>query len=346
MVATRLQELHATVYEGDAFDRDDDGDDTIFYGIDRMVHHLDETARAEVSHVIGSLLVTPGPAVLDLMSSWESHLPSSVKPSRMVGLGMNLRELEANAALTERVVHDLNRNPRLPFPDGTFDAVLNCVSVDYLTKPFEVFAEVGRVLRPGGLHLVVFSSRMFPTKAVKIWRQASEDERRLLVEDYFAANGHFASPHRFSSKGQPRPKGDKYEGVSAFSDPVIAVWSYKLGGPRDALRPVVRSRLGEPLSREELERRKERTRLEGTCPHCGEPLKRWQVPLSPFSEWDAEFLDICFNDACPFLVRGWSTMAEQGNGSGSYRLGYHRGRNVYLTIPVQGLRTLRDGIVE
>jgi hypothetical protein len=181
---------------------------------------------------------------------------------------------------------------------------------------------------------------------VKIWRQASEDERRLLVEDYFAASRHFESPNRFASKGQPRPKGDKYEGVSAFSDPVLAVWAYKRGGAEDEPRPKVRSRLGEPLSREELERRKERTRVEGTCPHCDERLKRWQVPLSPFSEWDAEFLDICFNDACPFLVRGWSTMAEQGNGSGSYRLGFHRERNVYLTIPVQGLRTLKDGIVE
>lgn len=345
MMATRLQELHAAVYEGDAFDREDDGDDAVFYGVDRMVHHLDETARAEVSHVIGSLLVTQRPAVLDLMSSWESHLPASVEPSRMVGLGMNLRELEANPVLTERMVQDLNRTLRLPFPDDTFDAVLNCVSVDYLTKPFEVFGEVGRVLRPGGLHLVVFSSRMFPTKAVKIWRQSSEDERRLLVEDYFAASGQFESPQRFASKGQPRPKGDKYEGVSAFSDPVLAVWAYKRGGADDEPRPKVRSRLGEPLSREELERRKERTRSEGTCPHCGEVLKRWQVPLSPFSEWDAEFLDICFNDACPFLVRGWSTVAEQGNGSGSYRLAYHRERNVYLTIPVQGLRTLRDGIV-
>ena len=99
----------------------------------------------------------------------------------MVGLGLNENELKINKSLTEFVIHDLNHDPHLPFSDNTFDAVLNTVSVDYLVKPVEVFQEVNRVLKPGGLFLVIFSNRLFPQKAVKIWRQSSEEERLILV---------------------------------------------------------------------------------------------------------------------------------------------------------------------
>ena len=93
------------------------------------------------------------PVILDLMAGWDSHIPDSLKPERLVALGLNKRELEANKAVTEAVIHDLNENPALPFPDNTFDAVICSVSVDYITKPVEVFKEVQRILKPGGRYI-------------------------------------------------------------------------------------------------------------------------------------------------------------------------------------------------
>jgi len=331
------------VYGPGAFSRENENPDTEFYASPRMVHHLDATAREEISRVLGSLLVMPDPTVLDLMASWESHLPESLNASRVVGLGLNREEMLANPRLSEHVVHDLNVDPHLPFADSSFDAVLNTVSVDYLTRPFEVFAEASRVLKPGGICIVVFSNRMFPSKAVQVWRQAGEEERRLIVEDYLQCSAGFEDLGQFTSKGLPRPAGDKYEGLCATSDPVSAVWAYKPGGA-PTVRPGVAPRTAR-VSDEVLAHRKAHTRETMTCPHCGERLQKWQVPLSPFSDWDTEFLHICFNDTCPFLVRGWSHNVQHGQGTGSYRLAYDRIRNAFLTLPVHSLQALKDGIV-
>src|SRR5262249_19577232 len=97
---------------------------------------------------------------------------------------MNAAELERNPRLTERVVRDLNATPQLPWPDATFDAVVNAVSVQYLTRPVEVFAEVRRVLRPGGVHVVATSHRMFPTKAIAAWHALEPAERLRLICRY------------------------------------------------------------------------------------------------------------------------------------------------------------------
>jgi len=123
------------------------------------------------------------------MAGWDSHIPEDLRAREAVGLGLNENELRKNKVLSETVIHDLNKDPYLPFPDNRFDVVVNTVSVDYMTKPAEVFKEVGRVLKPGGLFLVIFSNRMFPEKAVKVWREAGEDERVLLVEDFFKEAG-------------------------------------------------------------------------------------------------------------------------------------------------------------
>ena len=132
------------------FTRENEENDAIFYSRPRLVSHLDAVALRTVEAIIGALVVEPGPRILDLMASWDSHLPPALEPAELVGLGLNEAELRANTALTARVIHDLNEHPELPFDDGAFDVVLNTVSVDYLTRPQEVFAEVARVLAPGG----------------------------------------------------------------------------------------------------------------------------------------------------------------------------------------------------
>ena len=132
----------------DAFSRLDETDDHLFYDRDRFVNHLDSLALDTVKRLIGELVHEENPVILDLMAGWDSHLPGNLEPSKVVGLGLNERELAGNQVLDEFVVKDVNRDPQLPFEDNAFDVVLNIVSVDYLVHPIEVFKEVGRVLRP------------------------------------------------------------------------------------------------------------------------------------------------------------------------------------------------------
>jgi SAM-dependent methyltransferase len=177
----------------DLFRRLDESADEDFYREPRLVTHIDDATIAALTQVYREL-VPAGASVLDLMSSWVSHLPPEVDYGRVVGLGMNRVELAENPRLTSFLVHDLNRCPELPFADATFDAVLNAVSIQYLTKPVCVFASVGRVLRPGGIHVVATSHRMFPTKAVAAWHSLQAGDRMRLIAAYFGLAGGFEAP--------------------------------------------------------------------------------------------------------------------------------------------------------
>jgi len=169
------------------FDRQDGGDDADFYAPPRLVTHIDDGAIAAVSELYDELGVPDG-RVLDLMSSWVSHL--SRKPSGgLVLLGMNAVELQANPVADQVVVQDLNVDPRLPFDDTSFDAVLCCVSIDYLIHPVEVLREAARVLRPGGVVVLTFSNRCFPTKAVRGWLATDEEGRVAIVRAYLEQAG-------------------------------------------------------------------------------------------------------------------------------------------------------------
>lgn len=175
------------------FAREDEADDALFYTMARLVTHIDEAA---ISALTGWLYenLPAGGDVLDLMSSCVSHLPDDVTYGRVAGLGMNQAELEANPRLTQRVVHDLTKTPTLPYEDATFAACLITVSVQYLVRPIEVFAEIARVLEPGGLCAVSFSNRCFPTKAIAVWRAMDDQNHGRLVGYYFVEAGGFDAP--------------------------------------------------------------------------------------------------------------------------------------------------------
>jgi SAM-dependent methyltransferase len=177
----------------DLFRRLDESPDEDFYREPRLVTHIDDATIAALTQVYREL-VPAGASVLDLMSSWVSHLPPEVDYGRVVGLGMNRAELAENPRLTSFLVHDLNRCPELPFADASFDAVLNAVSIQYLTKPVEVFASIRRVLRPGGIHVVATSHRMFPTKAVAAWHSLEAGDGMRLIAAYFGLAGGFEAP--------------------------------------------------------------------------------------------------------------------------------------------------------
>jgi SAM-dependent methyltransferase len=198
------------------FRRMDESDDELFYSAPRMVVHIDDGAIREVGEIFLGRL-PKNAAILDLMSSWRSHLPLSLAPSRVVGVGLNREEMEANPALSQMIVHNLNRDPRVPLADAAFDGAVLTVSVQYLVHPVEAFADVGRVLRPGAPFVVSFSNRMFPTKAVAIWLEAPEEQRVELARKYFVDSGVFEKIEVIDRSRRAR------------SDPIWAVVGYRRG---------------------------------------------------------------------------------------------------------------------
>ena len=177
-------------FQPEHFARVDESPDPLFYDFPRKVVHIDDAAIAAVKQFFREVL-PPNGVVLDLLSSWRSHWPEGFPKQRLVGLGLNAEEMADNPDLDESVVHDVNADPRLPFEDGVFDAAVLTVSVQYLTKPIEVFREVNRILKPGGLFAVIFSNRMFPTKAVAVWRALDDAQHFKLVNSYFHYAGNF-----------------------------------------------------------------------------------------------------------------------------------------------------------
>jgi SAM-dependent methyltransferase len=167
------------------FRRADESKDGLFYAQPRMVKHIDETAIDIIRRLYGKR-IQPQSDVLDLMSSWVSHLPEDLPLKSLTGLGMNKKELEANSRL--------------------------------------IFEEITRVLRPGGVFMVTFSNRWFPPKVIKIWPELHEFERLGLVLEFFLKSGKYKELQTYSIRGLPRPQDDKYLSQILFSDPVYAIW--------------------------------------------------------------------------------------------------------------------------
>jgi SAM-dependent methyltransferase len=170
--------------------KEDPTDDLLFYAAPRLVYHTDESFVTKLQVLLERVL-PPQAEILDLMSSWVSHLPQGYQPKRVVGHGMNAVELSQNPILHDYFVQNLNENPKLSLENESFDVVLNTVSIQYLERPVEVLQEINRVLKPGGLVVISFSNRMFPTKAIQAWSSRSDDERLELVARYLRTAGGF-----------------------------------------------------------------------------------------------------------------------------------------------------------
>lgn len=187
------------------FKRADDSSDEAFYAAPRFVTHIDAGAIAAVTQLYRELLPKDG-AILDLMTSWVSHLPPEITYSSVTGLGMNAAELAANPRLTTRIVQNLNTNPVLALETASVDGACICVSVDYLTRPVEVLREVGRVLKNSAPLVITFSNRCFPTKVIAPWLSLDDSGRVELVKGFIKAAGNFASVttlNRSPQRGDP-----------------------------------------------------------------------------------------------------------------------------------------------
>ena len=200
--------------------RQDNAPDRLFYAAPRLVAHIDDTAiRALGEFFRAALPAGPNLDILDLMSAYLTHLPPDVRTRarRVAGLGMSAAEMNANAQLTEHVVHSLNDDPRLPYGNAEFDAALCTVSVQYLLHPAQVFADTARILRPGAPFVVSFSNRCFPTKATALWLNLTDVQHTALVQLYFAESGLWTPAEAVDLSPAP-----------SRSDPLFAVWARRV----------------------------------------------------------------------------------------------------------------------
>ncbi|KAG6514905.1 uncharacterized protein LOC121970555 isoform X1 [Zingiber officinale] len=207
-------------FKDEDFSRFDESSDSLFYSEPRFVTHIDDMAIRALTKYYSEVFPpsnTPDVCLLDLCSSWVSHYPAGYRQDKIVGMGMNEKELERNPVLTEYIVQDLNVNPKLPFEDNTFDVITNVVSVDYLNKPIDVFREMQRVLKPGGLAIMSFSNRCFWTKAISIWTSTGDADHVWIVGAYFHYAGGFEPPVAVDISPNP-----------GRSDPMYVVYSRKL----------------------------------------------------------------------------------------------------------------------
>jgi SAM-dependent methyltransferase len=209
---------------GTVLRREDESDDRLYYHSPRLVHHLDGTARNQVSSCYGRTLENET-RVLDLMSSWESHIPDSLESCHVEGLGLNEQELAANQRLSGYLVHDLNEEPVMPIAESSFDAVVCTVSIEYLCRPLEVLSELARILVPGGILALTISERWFPGKQVAQWADLHPFERQGLVLGYLLDQGAFTAIHTESVRGYPRPATDRYSDRMSHSDSLYFIWA-------------------------------------------------------------------------------------------------------------------------
>jgi SAM-dependent methyltransferase len=198
------------LFPPEAYEREDESADGGFYAVPRKVVHLDDGAIAALGRLYAEVLPAGG-RLLDLMSSWRSHLPAGAPSREVVGLGLNADEMADNPQLARAVVHDLNRAPALPFADSEFDGATCAVSIQYVLHPLRLLREVRRVLRPGAPLVVSFSNRCFPTKAVAVWLGTTDEQHVLLVRSYFEKAGGFTEV-----TAEDRSPGG--------GDPLYAVW--------------------------------------------------------------------------------------------------------------------------
>jgi SAM-dependent methyltransferase len=194
----------------EAFAKQDGGDDLDFYAPPRLVTHIDGSAVEALTRHYADRLKS-GDRVLDLMSSWLSHLPVNLE-LEVVGHGMNEDELSANPRLGRWFVQDLNQNAVLPEPADAYDAVLVCVGVQYLQRPLAVFREIRRVLKPDGVAIASFSNRCFPTKAVAIWQALDMNGQAALIRLYLEKAGFHAVRTHVLADGR---RGDPLVAVEA-----------------------------------------------------------------------------------------------------------------------------------
>ena len=107
---------------------------------------------------------------------------------------------------------------------------------------------------------------------------------------------------------------------------------------------ILMNRICRPAPKE-VERRKQQIGKNLCCPYCQEGLTKWEVSQSPFIQWDNDYVYVCFNDRCPYMLEGWEVMRQQGNKGFSYRLVYDPDRNRFFPSPLPSPMAMRNTVI-
>lgn len=209
--------------EKDSFSRLDESDDYIFYRNPRFTSHIDSKCHENLVKTYAEILPSSG-KILDFMSGYQSHIPNG--DYEVIGLGLNSEEMKLNPSLNDFVVHDVNKNPKLPFENEEFDAIVCDFSIGYVVDPIAIFRELDRILKKKGLIAFSFSNRLFPQKAVRIWREILDYEKLGYVTELFIRNG-WSKIATITHRGYPRPWEDRYSLTQKFSDPLYLAYGIK-----------------------------------------------------------------------------------------------------------------------
>ncbi len=196
----------------------DSTDDKIFYHNPRYVNHLSDSFRKRLTNLYSNYLLN-NYVILDLMSSWVSHLPSNIRYKKVIGHGMNEDELNRNERLDRYWVQNLNKIQNMPIEDSSVDAGLIVAGWQYLQYPEKVSIELSRIIKSDSLLIISFTNRAFWTKAPNIWTNSSELQRIEYVKRVLEANG-----WRIEKIFKEKTYDKKIFGVySAESDPFFCV---------------------------------------------------------------------------------------------------------------------------
>ncbi|ABM75612.1 Hypothetical protein NATL1_10541 [Prochlorococcus marinus str. NATL1A] len=168
--------------------KSDISDDGIFYQQPRFVHHLSDSFRNRLTSLYSEYLLNHY-IILDLMSSWVSHLPSNISYKKVIGHGMNEAELSSNERLDKFFVQNLNKKQNMPIEDSSVDVGLIVAGWQYLQYPEKVSLELSRVIKSDSLLIISFTNRAFWTKAPNIWTYSSEEKRIEYVTSVLTSNG-------------------------------------------------------------------------------------------------------------------------------------------------------------
>ena len=172
------------------YDREkiDTSDDQIFYQQPRYVHHLSEPFRSRLTSLYSEYLLKHH-VILDLMSSWVSHLPTNIRYKKVIGHGLNEAELITNKRLDRFWIQNLNKTQNMPIEDSCIDVGLIVAGWQYLQYPEKVSLELSRIIKPDSFLIISFTNRAFWTKSPNIWTYSSEENRMEYVNSVLTSSG-------------------------------------------------------------------------------------------------------------------------------------------------------------
>ncbi len=168
--------------------KDDNSEDSLFYLEPRFVNHLDEAFRNRLTKLYEER-INRNAVVLDLMSSWVSHLPPGIRYKKVIGHGLNRIELESNKRLDCFWTQDFNSDQKIPLDDSSVDICLMVAAWQYLQYPEKLAFNLKRVVKHNGKLIVSFSNRAFWSKAPRVWTQGSDVDHINYIKSVLIAQG-------------------------------------------------------------------------------------------------------------------------------------------------------------